>query len=118
MTSEDTYNKAISGDVTLTEIELHAIASGIDVSESFNQVSLLIAQRFMNGDLSYKVADYAMNGVWSVMLNYIRQCAQPLVEPCYSVYCAFDEGEYDHRDGADPVEKYTRPALQSILGKA
>ena len=37
-------------------------------------------------------------------------------EPAFSIYEAFDAGEYAHDDdGQDPVIKYTQPLISEIL---
>jgi len=87
-------------------------------TQQFNLVSIRIAENFMSGELSYTDADFAMNGVWPVMLDYIMKNDIPLVEPCYAIYEAFDQGEYDHKDGSDPVEKHTKPLLIEVLANA
>ena len=90
----------------------------VDLPQLFNLVSIRIAESFIGGQLSYTDADWAMNGVWPVMLDYIMENNMPLVEPCYAIYEAFDQGEYDHKDGSDPVEKYTKPLLVEALSNA
>jgi hypothetical protein len=40
------------------------------------------------------------------------------VQPAWSIYLAFDDGEYDHGDGRDPVDSFTRPQIRNILNDA
>lgn len=81
----------------------------------FNRLSILLAKRFVDGDLSFVVADEVANCIWASMLDFTHKNRMELAEPCYSIYCAFDAGEYDHRDNSDPVEKYTKSELKEIL---
>ncbi|WP_370980222.1 hypothetical protein [Agaribacterium sp. ZY112] len=100
--------------------DYHSCASemNIELPELFNLVSIYLAKGFMSGQISFSDADFAINGVWPVMLDYIMENKAPLVEPCYAIYEAFDQGEYDHQDGCDPVEKHTKPLLVEALKNA
>jgi hypothetical protein len=40
-----------------------------------------------------------------------------LPEPAWSIFLAFDAGEYDRGDGTDPVECYTRRLVRQALGE-
>jgi len=115
MNIEKFGEKSIKEDITLDDFERYSTQSGVEMEESFNGLSLFIAKRFDQGEMSYEDGDFAMNGVWPVMLDYIMANDIPLIEPCYEIYCAFDAGEYDHGDGCDPVEKYTVPAIKEVL---
>jgi hypothetical protein len=70
--------------------------------------------------MSFDDADAAMNAIDTEMTEDAIRAGEgyKFPEPAFSIYEAFDAGEYDHGDGADPVEKYTRPALATILRKA
>ncbi|CAM5224333.1 hypothetical protein [Alishewanella longhuensis] len=118
MSIEEILKKSISENLSLNDFERFSTKEVLRIEDSFNQLSLLIAKRFDDGEMSYEDSDYAMNGVWPIMLDYIMKKGAPLVEPCYEIYCAFDAGEFDHGDGADPVEKYTIPAIKAVLKNA
>src|SRR5690242_13293095 len=62
-------------------------------------------------------ADSAMNAIWQTMLDYLTRIEpqENLWEPTHSIYLAFDAGEWDHGDGKDPVEQFTRPQVKAIL---
>ena len=115
MNIEYLAKKIVSDQESPEDYEKCSKALSCDLPALYNEISIYFARSFMSGSLSYEDADFAMNGVWSSMLDYIMKKDAPMVEPCYSIYCAFDEGEYDHRDGCDPVEKYTKPALEKLL---
>ncbi len=42
----------------------------------------------------------------------------PFVQPAWSIYLAFDEGEYYHGGSTDPVETFTRPQIRQVLDDA
>ncbi|WP_225318932.1 hypothetical protein [Cellvibrio sp. KY-GH-1] len=115
MKIEELANKIIDDSEMPDDYKACAKAIGIGVEDVFNKLSIYMAFSFLNGVFSYDDADFAMNAVWSAMLNYVMEKDIHLVEPCYSIYIAFDEGEYDHCDGNDPIEKYTKPLLKRIL---
>ena len=118
MDIEHLYQESITSKVTIKDFEDYAGESETSVRSAFNKVSLLFAKRYYEGKESYENADNAMNLIWPLMLDYIVKHNEELVEPTYSIYCAFDEGEYDHRDGLDPEKAYTYPAIKEILDNA
>ena len=105
-------------DLSIKDFESFAHYKRIEIDDSFNELSLLIARKFDDGEMSYEDGDFAMNGIWPIMLDYIIAKDIPLVEPCYEIYCAFDAGEYEHLDGADSGVKYTQAAIKRILKNA
>lgn len=44
-----------------------------------------------------------------------RAPERPIPDPVYSICWAFDQGEFDHGDGLDPVSAHTLPMLNDIL---
>ncbi|SUI88586.1 Uncharacterised protein [Shewanella putrefaciens] len=118
MNIEELFKKSLTDDLSYGDFEMLSAAEGVSIEDAFNRISIFIARKFDAGEVSYEDGDYAMNGVWPIMLDFIMKQDIPLVEPCYEIYCAFDAGEYDHRDGADPVEKYTKPAIKDVLKNA
>ena len=119
MNIEDLYTGAIKNSIDLESIASCAKDENIDVTNIFNKVSLLFAKRFMDGMIGYEDADYAMNCIWSLMINYTMENDLKLIEPTYQVYCAFDAGEYFHKNGdTKPIDNHTKPALREILDNA
>ena len=118
MNIEELFNKAVAEDISIADFESFSNTQNIGVEEAFNILSLLVARKFASGELSFEDGDYAMNGVWPIMLDHIMKTGLPVVEPCYEIYLAFDVGEYNHGDGADPVVKYTKPAIENVLKNA
>jgi len=118
MSIDDLFKKLVEGTEEAQDFVDCANRLGCSMPDLFNKLSLLSATRFLEGSASFEDADGAMNGVWGAMWHHSVENNLQFVEPCYSIYCAFDEGEYDHRDGSDPVERYTRPALENLLRNA
>lgn len=75
-----------------------------------NDVALVVAQRFLDGKMSFNDANAAANELYSL---YIGEPIE-IPEPADSIYLAFDRGEFVI-DGEDPVEEHTRPVLRKIL---
>lgn len=66
----------------------------------------------MEGTLAFDRADAAINTVFALWIGDVS--VEDLLEPAYSIYLAFDAGEYS-ADDEDSLEKYTRPELRRIL---
>ena len=111
-TLEQLIQQATTGKIELSEVESFCVAEGIEVSDLCNRIALIVAERFQAGTLSYEDGDGVMNALfWLIVENQT-------VEPAWSVYLAFDEGEYDHAGSTDPVESFTRPQIRKILDDA
>jgi hypothetical protein len=88
----------------------------IELPELYNRIALIVADRFDNGTLSYEDGDSIMNAVFGMMIDGDKPMES--VERAWSIYLAFDEGEYDHGGSADPVESFTKPQIHHILDDA
>ena len=109
---EQLIQQATTGTINRAEIESYCLAEGIEVSDLCNRIALTVAERFQAGTLSYEDGDGVMNALFTVIVD------NETVEPAWSIYLAFDEGEYDHRGSSDPVESFTRPQIRNILNDA
>ena len=83
-----------------------------DLHEFYNALALRIAKLFLEHSISFAKADTAINHLNTIWLDDAIKTDFP--EPAYSVYLAFDAGEYS-ADDDDPIEKYTRPELRRLL---
>ena len=83
-----------------------------DLFELYNALALRIARLFLAGSVSFHDADAAINSLNTIWLDDAIKYDFP--EPAYSVYLAFDAGEYSV-DDKDPVELYTKPELRRLL---
>ena len=77
-----------------------------------------VAERFLSGELDFPAAGWLAACCWTEVVWHLSD-GDALPEPAFSIYEAFDRGEYlmpDERHiGIDPVEKYTIPLLTKIL---
>jgi len=86
------------------------------IESVFNGVAIEIAIKFQNDSMSFDDADFAINELWSSMVEYISASKQnSLPELAYSIYDAFDQGEYQHSNEIDPIETFTKPMLATIF---
>jgi hypothetical protein len=84
-----------------------------------NTMALTIAQRFNDSVMSYEDADGVANALGGLMLGHVaREPDAILPEPAWTIYLAFDAGENDRGDDADPVEKFTKPLIRDLLRDA
>ena len=116
----DTLIRTLTEGGELPSVESICRANQISPKEFYNTAALEIARRFDCGHMSNEEADSAINVIWGMIIedaSYKGSGCEP-PELAYSIYDAFDAGEYNHGDGHDPVEKYTRPAIKRILSKA
>lgn len=80
-----------------------------------NQLACHIARGYSTGTWSFADADAAMNHLWAFLCSQNDFDIPPYF---YSVYEAFDAGEYYHSgDGREvsPEERYTKPLIRKIL---
>lgn len=109
---EQLIQQATTGRINRADVESFCIAEGIEVSELCNHIALRVAERFHAGTLSYEDGDGVMNALFALIVE------NQTVEPAWSIYLAFDEGEYDHAGSTNPIESFTRPQIRKILDDA
>ena len=110
--------QAIEGVVNLDDAKLYCKKNNLEHSDLWNIMALHIAREFHSGSLNYEDADVAANSIWMKMIPDDAKDGFILPEPAYSIFCAFDEGEYNHGDDSDPVETITKPKIEKILKEA
>ena len=102
--------------MSFDDLSAYCWPRNVSLSDLCNQISLTVARRFDKGLLPFEDADAVMNALFSaVIMN--EASPQCLPEPANSVVLAFDDGEYVHEDGVNPIEKYTIPSIKAILAK-
>ena len=109
--------QASQGEIHRAAADLFCQANGMQPSELWNSMALSVAKAFQRGKVPFRDADAALNAIWSQMVVDAERHGDGFVlpEPAYSIYQAFDAGEYDHGDNEDPVKKYTRQMIEQIL---
>jgi hypothetical protein len=98
------------------DAESFCAAQGINLKDLYNRIALIVAERFNNDTLSYADGDGVMNAVLGMMVD--GKTPMESIQPAWSIYLAFDEGEYYHGGSTDPVESFTRPEIRNILNDA
>lgn len=99
-------------------INVHTICERlqIDVCSLLNQVAIAVAEGFISNAQDFEFCDEVMNALFVAVVDVSMH--SPMPEPAFSIYRAFDAGEYTHSgDSTDvcPRDKYTRPEIERIL---
>lgn len=99
-------------------IDVHVICERlqVDARSLLNQISIAAAQSFISNARDFEFCDDVMNSLFSAIVDLSMH--EPMPEPAFSIYLAFDAGEYRRSgDPSDvyPWEKYTRPEVERIL---
>jgi hypothetical protein len=108
------------GDALLTPWEIGRWSDGLQVKPValYDLLALRLAVGFHRGELAFEFCDKVMNDLYHVAISSMDEWGdwQKLF---WSVYTAFDEGEYHHDNdrAEDPVEKYTRPMIADIVAE-
>jgi hypothetical protein len=99
----------------LREGDIQRWSALTDTSRSVlcDQIAIYLAQGFHRSELTFEFCDAIVNDIFGVLTSADE--GWPAL--FFRVYCAFDEGEYEHRDrpAEDPVEVYTRPYIAQIV---
>jgi hypothetical protein len=95
------------------DVEAMCASVGGAKSDALNRLALDLARRYIEGTVSFRVADAVIN---NIAMHSMRIAAtlpgRTTPEPMFSVFLAFDAGELH------PEERFTRPLLTAILAKA
>lgn len=121
MLSEAELDEVLEAIESASWHDLNRLYEGMQIDRRalFNQVAMAVARLFIEGQRDFHYGDAVMNTLFSDMVDLSLNADMP--EPAFSIYLAFDAGEYRHPgDGQDerPWEKWTRPALERILREA
>ncbi|MBS4081010.1 hypothetical protein [Pseudomonas rustica] len=99
-----------------TELSVMCEHLQIDSRDLLNQLAISVARLFITGARDFHYCDEVMNIVIRDIVDLSLHADMP--QPAFSIYQAFDAGEYWH-SGDDrnvfPWEKWTRPELDRIL---
>lgn len=88
----------------------------LSIAEFLNEFSRTVALDYYLKKRDYEDCDIAMNGIFACLIDF--SLSHDMLEPAYSIFLAFDDGEYRRSKDAvsvDPSEKYTRPQIEIIL---
>ena len=119
MTLTELIQKASDGPLTRAEVGDFCSHAGITFPAFCDEFSRVVATGYFGGTLSYTFCDGAMNNLFAFMT--LQMTEDPLPDYSYSVFLAFDAGEYYHREdsrNSSPEELYTKPMIADILSNA
>lgn len=113
-------SRAVGGHIRREDVREVARAAQIRAQDVYNDVLIHVAREFLQDRLGFWDADAAANAVWALIVLDICDHGEgyELPQPAYDIYEAFDDGEFDHGDGHDPVERHTKPRLRRLLDVA
>ena len=113
-------DQGIAGRIEFDTVQTYCEQNQISEGEFYNHLAVLIVKKFSTGDLSFEKADRAINSLMALVIqvNAENISTFEFPEPMYSIYDTFDSGEFDQGDKANPVEKFTIPAIKEILKNA
>lgn len=122
MKFEQVYKKLGEMKLTLIEALNFCATENIDIVEFCNNVMVVTATKYHENSIDYSFADGVANNVYGFMLSdfYLELTENSLSEPAYSIYLAFDAGEYFHKNddrNIAPEFKYTKPEIERILSE-
>jgi hypothetical protein len=115
VTIDDLMRKAADQPFEAADVDAACAEHGLTIGELFDAISRRIVRGYVSGELPFGFCDGVMNHVYSFM-NLNHDMAPPAYS--YSVFLAFDEGEYQHEDDpkdSSPEELYTKPMIAEIL---
>jgi hypothetical protein len=99
--------------ITKDDMERWSTLTGAPRSALCDQIAIYLARGFHNSELTFEFCDAIVNDIFGIVTSVEGDWSDLF----YQVYCAFDEGEYEHRGrpDEDPVEVYTRPYITQIV---
>ena len=119
MTLDEIIEKASEGPLTRETVEAFCAASGTTFPAFCDEFSRVVATGYFDGRLEFSFCDGAINNLYGFMMTDMTEAPFPAY--AYSVFLAFDEGEYHHSKdppNASPVELYTKPMIAEIIANA
>ena len=108
--------KAEIDGLTLSDLVPTCERFGVSPHDVLNELSVAVAQGYLQGFLLYDFCDGVMNGIIKAVIEMGMTNDMP--EPAFSLYKAFDQGEWCRSNDppeTDPSEKYTKPVVEEIM---
>ena len=101
-----------------TPQDWQAWAGQVYAQDAWNAVALILARKFLSGEVSFDAADWIINDFWLLVhTGGVEVAPDAFAQPWAKVFFAFDAGEYhptpDTSD--DPVRDHTIPMLNDLL---
>jgi hypothetical protein len=107
----------LAGDEPRPKLQAEGRVRGVSLPELYNSLALEVARRFLHGRMDFSDADHLANTLSALIMGDAVDYGDGFVlpQPAWSIYEAFDAGEWNRGEPHDPVERYTRPSLEAIL---
>ncbi|WP_085708480.1 MULTISPECIES: hypothetical protein [unclassified Pseudomonas] len=102
--------------LTLSDLAATCTQFSIAPRDLLNELSITIAEGYLERSLDYEFCDGVMNGIINAVVEVAM--TEDMPEPAFSLYQAFDLGEWIRSEdlpGTDPGEKYARPVVEDIM---
>jgi hypothetical protein len=104
------------------EIVAYCSENELSYVQFCNELMIDLAKSYLSGKVDYSYADGVANNIHDFMMSdsYLDSNNNTLDDPAYSVYLAFDAGEYYRKDDDRSIEpdiKYTKPELEKIVSE-
>ena len=95
------------------DVQRWSASTGVSRAALYDQIAIYLARGYYSSDLTFTFCDAVVNDIYGV----ITGANEDRPKLFWSVYLAFDEGEYHHNNNRDedPEEVYTRPQIAQIL---
>ncbi|WP_233874701.1 hypothetical protein [Paraburkholderia adhaesiva] len=111
MNIEDLATRCGDQELRQADVDAACLAANISRPSFFDELARWIAIEFLEERRDFTFCDGVANNMMPLSEWHLSDFA-------WSVFHAFDNGEFYHRDDSrevDPVEKYTRPMLRQAL---
>ena len=108
--------KAEAYGLTLSDLASTCDKFGIAPQDVLNELSVAVAEWYLQGSLIYDFCDGVMNGIINAVVEV--GMTEDMPQPAFSLYQAFDQGEWIRSNDppeTEPSEKYTKPVVQEIM---
>lgn len=117
---EEALSRAKAGRLTVSDIADLCVGFDGSLPDALDTFALQTAREFMIGAIDFDAADTLVNLLFAHCSQLISRRADIEQHPelMFSIYRAFDAGEFVPKSdppGTDPIRKYTRPQLESVL---
>jgi hypothetical protein len=108
--------KAEADGLTLSDLVPLCERFGVAPPDVLNELSVAVAEGYLQGSLLYDFCDGVMNGIINAVVEVGMTNDMP--QPAFSLYQAFDQGEWFRSNDpkkTDPSEKYTKQVVEEVM---
>ncbi|WP_434677085.1 hypothetical protein J3P77_13190 [Pseudomonas sp. R1-18] len=108
--------KAEADGLTLSDLIPLCERFGVAPHDVLNELSVAVAEGYLQGSLPYDFCDGVMNGIINAVIEV--GITNDMPQPAFSLYQAFDQGEWFRSNDppeTGPSEKYTKEVVAEIM---